>query len=476
VTDSLLTERLVERLAALPSLAPVPRAQLEWLVAHGEVKRFDRGEVLYSNASPPPGCYVVLSGRISVRVVRDGMTRTVNEVGAGDISGRLPYSRMPTNWAGAPRALGEFASVADEPTEILLITGSDVREMVRECYEVTALCVHQMVDRTRLFKSDDLQREKMASLGRLAAGLAHELNNPSSAAARSAALMTACRQEVVAATRTLCSAGLTDEQLAIVEALEAKAAAAPAARSPLEDADREDDVCEWLERRGLDPDLADPLAHASIASADLEDLASALPGDKIAAAVRYVAASAMADRLTKEIEHATRRIDLLVSTVRRHTHMDRAPVVDAINLESTLTDTLALAAPKARLKSVSLTLRAEPDLPAVPGVAAQLNDVWMNLVDNAIDYAPAGSRVTVSARRGNDGVVICVVDNGPGIRQEDQARVFEPFFTTKPVGQGAGLGLDVVQRVVRSHGGSVELSSQPGRTELRVSLPLAPLP
>jgi signal transduction histidine kinase len=465
---------LLERLAALPSLTSVPHEQLEWLVAHGQVKRFERGDVLYSHDSPPPGCYVVLSGRISVRIVRDGMARTVNELGAGDISGRLPFSRMPKTTADVPAAMAHFASVADEAAEILLIAGSDVREMARECYDVTALCVHQMVDRTRLFKSDDVQREKMASLGRLAAGLAHELNNPSSAAARSAKLMDACRRQVVDTTRALCAAGLTDDHLATIEALEAKAAAPPPGRSPLDDAEREDEVTGWLEAHHLESGLAESLAAASITAADLEAMASALPPDAVSPALRYVAANAMAGRLTAEIEQATRRIDLLVAAVKRHTYMDRAPVVGAVDLEATLTDTLTLAESHARARGVSLTSHVEPGLPTVPGIAGQLNDVWMNLVDNAIDAAPAGGHITVCARRGNDTIVVSVIDDGPGIPKADQTRVFEPFFTTKPVGHGAGLGLDVVQRVVRSHSGWVELDSQPGHTEFRITLPLTP--
>jgi signal transduction histidine kinase len=465
---------VIERLAALPSLASVPRAELEWLATHGKVQRFDRGAILYSTGSPPLGCYFVLSGHLTVRVVRDGMVRSVLELRPGDMSGRLPYSRMPETAAEARRVLPEATTVADEPGEILLIASADVREMTRECYAVTALCVHQMIDRSRLFKSDDLQREKMASLGRLAAGLAHELNNPASAAARSARVMEACNREVVAATRALYTAGLTGDQLAAVESLEASAVQeAPPERSPLEDADREDAMFAWLESHDLDAGLAEPLAAASVTTADLDRLASTFPPGGLAAALGFVAASAMARSLTTEIEHATRRIDLLVAAVKRHTHMDRAPAADAIDLHTTLTDTITLAESKARAGTVSLALEVEPDLPAVPGVAGQLNEVWLNLVDNAIDAAPEGGHVTVSARHQADIIVVCVADDGPGIPKEDQARVFEPFFTTKPVGQGAGLGLDVVQRVVRSHGGSIELTSQPGRTEFRVTLPVA---
>jgi signal transduction histidine kinase len=465
---------LIARLAAVPSLSTVPRAELEWLATHGEVQRFDRGAVLYSTAAPPVGCYFVLSGYLTVRVTRDGLARTLLELRTGDMSGRLPYSRMPQTPEQARRIMQDVATVAEEPGEILLIMAADVREMTRECYAVTARCVHQMIDRSRLFKSDDLQREKMASLGRLAAGLAHELTNPSSAAARSASVMAACNREVVAATRALYTAGLTGDQLTAVEALEAKAGEAPAERSPLEAADREDDMLDWLETRGLDSGLAESLACPSITPRDLEALASILPADRVPAALRYVSAGAMARRLTTEIEEATRRIDVLVAAVKRHTHMDRAPAADAVDLASALADTLTLAGSKARAGAVALALDVQPGLPSVPGVAGQLNDVWLNLVDNAIDAAPEGGRITVSARREGGTVVVCVTDNGPGIPKEDEARVFEPFFTTKPIGRGAGLGLDVVQRVVRSHGGSVGLSSQPGRTEFRVTLPVAP--
>ncbi len=345
--------------------------------------------------------------------------------------------------------------------------------MTRECYDLTAWCVHQMIDRTRLFKSDDLQREKMASLGRLAAGLAHELNNPASAAARSARIMDACTRELVEATRALYSAGLSQDALAAVDALEAAAVAQPPERSPLDEAEREDQIRGWLDARGLDPAPAEPLASASIVAADLDAAAAILAPDGIPIALRYVAARAAVGRLTSEIALATQRIDRLVSAVRRHTHMDRSPATDPIDLESTLADTLALADSKARAGRVSVALRVEPDLPPVPGVAGQLNDVWLNLVDNAIDFAPPGGQVTVSAQHQAETVVISVTDDGPGIPPENQTRVFEPFFTTRPVGQGAGLGLDIVQRVVRSHGGSVELSSEPGRTEFRVRLPVA---
>lgn len=457
----------IERLAALTTLASVPRAQLEWLAAHGEIRRFGAGELMFSKGQPHPSLYIVLSGRFSIRVERGGVARIVKEWKTGAISGRLPYSRMTS-------PPGEV--IADEPVELLMIADDCVREMTCVCYEFTALCVHEMLDRARVFKSDDLQREKMASLGMLSARLAHELNNPSSAVARSAKEMDASRVEVVAASLDLGGAGLTSQQFAAVTALEATAANAPKEpHLPLARADREDALGQWFDDHGVDVGLAEPLANTSVTVADLDAAGAALTGRQLAAALRYVAANVNAGRLTVEIENAAGRIYSLVAAVKKHTHMDRAPVVEAIQIEGNLADTFVLIGSKARAKAVTLELKVEPDLPAVQGVVGELNQVWLNLVDNAIDAAPEAGRVTVTAGRERDSVVVRVIDDGAGIAEADRDRIFEPFFTTKAVGQGTGLGLDIVQGVVRSHKGSIEVHSRPGRTEFRVCLPVAGL-
>jgi signal transduction histidine kinase len=458
---------VTERLSALTSLAEIPVAQLEWLAAHGKVRRFENGTVLYGRGRGEDlrGVFVVLSGRFSVRVDSDGVEREVREVKTGEVSGYLPYTRIT-----APAAY----LVADGPVEVLSIAEGDVREMTRECYDFTAACVHAMLDRARTFKGDDLRREKLAALDRLSAGLAHELNNPASAMARTANELDASQSEVAAASRALGATRLTGPGLAAVQALQAatkREVAEPV--SPLAQGDREDQLLAWLEHHGLDPDAAHVLAATCLAIADLDVAASALNDDDLRVAVRYVTAQAHVRQLTNHIVTAATRVHTLVSAVKAHTHMDRAAAPEPVALERHLEDTIALLGSKASAKEVTLELTVEPQLPAVHGVVGELNHVWLNLIDNAIDAAPQSGYVTVTARADRGCVVVDVVDDGAGISEEHLGRVFDPFFTTKDVGQGAGLGLDVVRAVVRNHRGSVDVSSQPGRTEFRVVLPVS---
>jgi len=458
---------VTERLSALTSLAEIPTSELKWLAEHGTIRRFEDGTPLYGGGKFEDfrGVFVVLSGRFSVRVESDGGEREVRGVITGEISGYLPYTRI-TNPAAT--------LVAEGSVEVLSIAESDVREMTRECFDFTAACVHAMIDRARIFKSDDLHREKMAALGRLAAGLAHELNNPSSAMARTADELDASRREVVASSRALGAAGLSGARIAVVEALEAASAREmQEPPSALAHAAREDQFLEWLERHGVDPDAACALAGTSLTTADLDAASDALAGDELGVVVRYVAAEVNARQLTNDIVSAATRVHALVAAVKAHTHMDRATTPEPVALERHLKDTISLLGSKASTKEVALELTVEPELPPVQGVVNELNHVWLNLIDNAIDAAPKAGHVAVHARTDRGRVVIDVIDDGPGIHEDDLGRVFDPFFTTKDVGKGAGLGLDVVQAVVRNHGGSVNVTSQAGRTEFRVVLPVS---
>jgi signal transduction histidine kinase len=329
-----------------------------------------------------------------------------------------------------------------------------------------------MLDRARHFTSSDLLEEKMASLGKLAAGLAHELNNPASAVARSAQELTSRLSEVERASRALGAARLSEAQQAAVDRARQLcfvAAGAAFGRSPVEQADREDAIGDWLTRHRADAVAAEGLADSAVTLDVLDRLAKELDADALRAALEWLVAVCGTSQLASEIETAASRIHSLVAAVKGFTYMDQATMPKPVEVGQGLADTLAVLRSKARDKSVAMNLEVEADLPRIPGFGGELNQVWANLVDNALDVAK--SRVTVAAGRQGDSVVVRVTDDGPGLPPELRERIFDPFFTTKPVGQGTGLGLDIARRIVQKHHGEISVESEPGHTQFRVTLP-----
>jgi signal transduction histidine kinase len=458
---------LLARLADHRTLRGVPDAELQWLAAHGTVYHTEPGDLLLKLPQTYESMTVLLSGHFAIYVDHGAGPHKVMEWRGGDITGFLPYSRMSN------KPIGEM--VVDEAGDALIIHMRHFPEMIRECPTVTTRVVHIMVDRARHFRSSELQDEKMLSLGKLAAGLAHELNNPASAAARSAKLLGDGLAEAEAASRALGAARLTDAQLEAVEAARQVCAMAPAsALDPVARADREDAIADWLRTHRGNPDAAPALADTAVTIQSLDSLARLLDGETLQTALRWVAAGCTTRALASEVERAATRIHALVGAVKRFTYMDRALAPDAIDVEASVNDAVALLVHKARKKSVGIDVRIEADLPRVCAIGGDLSQVWTNLIDNAIDAVPHSGHVVVAAASHRDFVTVRVVDDGSGIPGEIRDRIFDPFFTSKPVGQGTGLGLDIARQLVRRNNGDIEVDSEPGRTEFRVTLRVAP--
>ena len=457
---------LLARLSSHRALGSAPREELQWLLAHGTFERYAPGHLIARKGEPVDALYVVLSGHVAHLTDQGGAQRKVMDFREGDVAGHLPYSRMVT-------APGN--SVVQVPTDTLRIEREHLSEIPVACPHVAASLVHVMVDRARTFKVSDLQVEKMASLGKLAAGLAHELNNPASAAARSAQLVPAALTESDEAARALGAAGLDASQLSVVDRVRAACLFGPtgAVLSALERSDREESIADWLIDHDADDSLAPALGDTEVSLALLDELAAELAGDKLRAALRWIAAGRTVQALARDVERATTRIHALVSAVKGFTYMDQAVSPEPVDVARGLSDTLAVLGAKARAKAVSITVDLPADLPRVRGFGGELNQVWANLVDNALDAVRDGGRVTVTARAEGARVVVRVKDDGPGIPAEVLSRIFDPFFTTKPVGKGTGLGLDIVRRLVDRNDGLIEVDSEPGRTEFRVTLPVA---
>jgi signal transduction histidine kinase len=457
---------LVDRLAAHRAIGAAPREELAWLAAHGSLRRLNAGEVLSAKSAKVEGLFVMLSGHVAIFVDRGAGLHKMMEWRGGDVTGMLPFSRL-VNPPGD--------SVAQEPSEILIIPRDDLGEMIRECHQITSLLVHTMLDRARAFTSSDLHDEKMVSLGKLSAGLAHELNNPAAAIERSAVLLQSTLEEVERAARALGASGLTAEQLGAADAVRAACVVTreQGIRSPIERAEREEAIVDWLDAHGLDATTADALAESAVTFEALDRVAAALDGPVLNAALRSAAAGCSVRTLASEIQEASLRISGLVAAIKGFTHMDQAMVAEPVDLSLSLGNTVAVLRSKARGKSAAVVVQVEQGLPRVLGFAGELNQIWANLIDNALDAIPDSGRVEVLANRDQQRVVVRIVDNGSGIPDTIRDRVFDPFFTTKPMGQGTGLGLDIVRRLVRHNDGEITVESKPGRTEFRVALPAA---
>jgi signal transduction histidine kinase len=457
---------LIDRLAAHNALSSAPREELAWLAEHGTLRHLEAGEILSHKGEPVEGLYIVLTGHISLSVDRPTGRQKVIEWRAGEISGNMPYSRLKAPPGDA---------IAEEHTEILAVPRQQFRELISSCHQITSMLVHAMLDRARLFTSNDLQNEKMISLGKLSAGLAHELNNPASAIERNATLLEDRLAEAEAATHALGVARLSEAQLAAVEATRSACLAKSPAGvlSPVQQAEREEKIADWLADHGLDESVAESLSDTQVSFEALNELARVVRGDALEAVLRWAASGCAVRALAAEIQDAAMHISGLVSAIKGFTHMDQAMVAEPVEIGLGLGNTVAVLRSKAGKKSAAVSIDVEPGLPRVCGFAGELNQIWGNLIDNALDAVPEKGLVQVTAKHERGRVVVRVIDNGPGISASVRERIFDPFFTTKPMGQGTGLGLDIVRRLIRHNDGTIELDSQPGRTEFRVGLPVA---
>jgi signal transduction histidine kinase len=456
---------IVDRLAAHKTLGVAPREELTWLAGHGVLRHLNTGDILTAKGKTVEGLFVVLDGRVAIFVNRSGGIHKTVEWRSGDVTGMLPYSRLTTPPGDA---------IAQEPTEIFAVSRDALHDMIHECHGITSILVHTMLDRARAFNASDLHDEKMVSLGKLSAGLAHELNNPASAIERSAAHLEDRLNESEEATRVIGAARLSDAQLAALDAFRTVCLEpVRGVRSPIEHAEREEAIADWLAEHGVDTAAAEPLAETAVTIDALEEIGRAVAGSCLQAVVRWTSAGCSVRRLASEIQDAATRISGLVVAIKGFTHMDQASVAEPVDLTQGLDNTVAVLKSKARSKSASLVVNVEANLPRVRGFAGELNQIWVNLIDNALDAIPQGGRIEILANRDRHHVVVRIVDNGPGIPEQIRDRIFDPFFTTKPMGLGTGLGLDIVRRLIRHNDAEIAVESQPGRTEFRVRLPTA---
>jgi signal transduction histidine kinase len=444
--------------------------RLGWLAAQGAVECVSAGELVYEEGRPAEWFYVLLDGTVSLlrRVQGDDVeVNRTDQVGV---------------YAGATQAyvgdrveqvyLNSLRAVTD--VRLFVLPASAFEHMVREWFPMAMHLLEGLYFGLQATQSVVSQRERLLALGSLTAGLTHELNNPAAAAGRAARDLGDRLGAAHEHLHRLLSAPRSEAWLPGVVALEARLAASTTIErlSAREASDREEDLGEWLEgHRVPDPwEAAATLVEVGLAPADLEDLARTVPADDLPDALGWVASTIGARALTTEVNDALARISALVDAARQYSQMDRSPVQDA-SLEVLLDSTLTMLA--RRIPSgVEVVRDYDGTLGPIPVYAAELNQVWTNLVVNALDAMGPNGTLTVRTTRDGDCQVVEITDTGTGIPPEIERRIFDPFFSTKPVGEGTGLGLDISYRiVVNRHHGDLTVESVPGRTTFRVVLP-----
>ena len=451
-------------LLRIPAFAGLPDDQIAWFLGNSQEVHLAAGDAYARQGDPADWMFVILEGQFQWRGELGGDT-VVFSSKAGDVTGVLPFSRMK-----------QFTVTGRAVTEgrILKFPASLFPELVQKMPELTTRLVGLMSDRVRETTRVEQQRDRLASLGKLSAGLAHELNNPASAAKRAASQLREILKKIRDASLELGKRDLTPSQKSEIEKLEASFTQQDVVPpDALTISDLEDQIDSLLRSHGQNDlwQLAADLARRNIKPEQLESLFANLDGVTARAALVRIAASVEVASLLHEIESSTSRISDLVGAIKEYTHMDQAPVQN-VDIVKSLETTLTILNHK-----LKQGVEVQRDYQRVPllvnSFGSELNQVWTNLIDNAIDAMHGKGELRVRTYRDDGCVVVEIGDNGPGIPGDVQPHIFEPFFTTKGVGEGTGLGLDTVQRIVKKHRGSVQVSSKPGDTRFQVWLPLS---
>jgi signal transduction histidine kinase len=457
-----MTEK--SELLGVPAFADLPDDQIAWFISNSQEMNLSAGDTAFRQGDPADAMYVVLDGQLQVRGDLGGET-VVLPLTPGAVSGVLPFSRMKQFTVGA-RALTD--------SRVLRFPVSLFPDLVQKMPELAQRLVGLMSDRIRETTRMEQQRDRLASLGKLSAGLAHELNNPASAAKRATSQLRDVLKKIRDASHELGSRDLSAAQKAEIENLEtAFVQSNEVPPDALTISDLEEQIDSLLRSHGQDDlwQMAADLARKNIKPEALESLFAILDADTARAALVRIAASVEVATLLNEIESGTSRISDLVRAIKEYTYMDQTPLQN-VDIVKSLETTLTILNHK--LKRGVIVERDYQKIPLlVNSFGSELNQVWTNIIDNAIDAMGGEGKLRVRTYHQDDSVVVEITDNGPGISPEVQSHIFDPFFTTKGVGEGTGLGLDTVQRIVKKHRGDIQVSSKPSQTTFQVWLPQA---
>jgi signal transduction histidine kinase len=464
----------IEDLKNVLALCDLPDEHLQWILDHSEYKEFADGDLVAKYGDPAEVMWIALSGKVVFYMYVNGrqvyyFTFENNNV-SGGVGGLLPYSRMKTH-PGYSYAVGEVKTIRIHKKYF-----ADLEALNPEFIQKL---IGYMTERARAFATTQLQYEKVNALGNLAAGIAHEMNNPAAAISGISDELGKRLNRNYELTRKLLDCSITSAHLQSIHLLvEQKENAQPSVKKTMRQrVENEDEIEDWLRENGINErETAETFSALGFAKEELENIRAGLGTESFRKVVPWLENLISSHKIIKDLADASRRISTLVTSIKSHVHMDRTNDLQFTSIHQDIENTITLLGFKLREKNIEITRKYDPDLPEISVYVGELNQVWTNLIDNSIYALEKNGKISVKTSHDEKNILVSIIDNGGGIPKEILSRIFDPFFTTKKVGEGTGIGLDLVKRIVKKHNGEIKVTSEPGRTEFCISIPIVQKP
>jgi signal transduction histidine kinase len=466
----------IDDLKNVLALCDLPDEHLQWILDHSEYKEYADGDLIAKYGEPAEWMWAALSGKVVFYMYINGrqvyyFTFENNSV-SGGVGGLLPYSRMK-NHPGYSYAVGEVKAIRIHKkyfAELEALNPDFIQKLIG-----------YMTERARAFATTQLQYEKVNALGNLAAGIAHEMNNPAAAISGISDELGKRLNRNYELTRKLLDCKITSDQIQhIHQVVEQKGNTAPSVkRTVRERMANEDEIEDWLRETGINErETAETFSESGFTTEELENIRAGLGTESFRKVVPWLENLISSHKIIRDLADASRRISALVTSIKSHVHMDRTNELQLTSIHQDIENTITLLGFKLREKNIEVIRKYDADLPEISVYVGELNQVWTNLIDNAIYALQKNGKLSVKTSHNEKNVLVSIIDDGVGIPKEIVSRIFDPFFTTKKVGEGTGIGLDLVQRIVRKHNGEIKVTSEPGKTEFCISIPFVqkPLP
>jgi signal transduction histidine kinase len=463
----------IEELKKVIAFRDLPDEHLEWILAHSEYIEFEDGDVMYKTGDPIDEMSIVLEGKFHFYMNVNGQLiyyfSFENNDLSGGVGGLLPYSRMRTS-PGNSCAVGKV--------RLLRLHKNNFQELERLNPDLIQRLIGYMTERARVFATTQMQQEKVSALGKLAAGIAHELNNPAAAIERISEELNKRLKLNIELTEELLKHNISSELIrGIRETVKNKESSRKVKTkiSALQQVQKVDEINDWLNQKEINcrSEIAETFTEAGFSKADLEKIGLNLDKPAFKNILDWLENLLNSELIIKDLEDASSRIINLVTAIKSHVHMDRTGGLYKTDIHKDIEDTLILLGYKIREKSITIKKDFCEDMPEVDAYTGELNQVWTNIIDNAIYAVPQNGVIAIKTSCFKNDIIVSITDNGRGIPKEILSRIFDPFFTTKKVGEGTGIGLDIVKNVIKRHNGDINVNSKEGKTEFVVTIPVS---